>query len=113
MIQPSMPAAWGQVLERVQVALHDAEVKAAQREAALANHESTAEPAARIDAIWLPVSGTLDARKQDWQSQTQQMEAEVQDADAELNAAEDRLKQWLNMLHTLSQDLATKVSRQV
>jgi hypothetical protein len=107
--EDAVQTSWGQVLENVQLALRDAEVKAAEHEEALAKQDAVPAPNGRFDENCRAMLEKLEERKRDWQRKKDGVNAEFREADAALKAAEENLAAWLVSLRGSAQKLATRV----
>src|SRR5262245_31150600 len=93
--RPILSEAWEEVLKHVQLALHEAEAAATAREEALA-------PLPQDDAGNSAFIGRreqclqrLEERVQAWQARMQRAAQQAREADDNLNAGEQALRQWL------------------
>jgi len=103
MLQASLSAAWGQVLEHVELALKQAEAQAIERERTLPGLEAKVE---MHEALWQGCLAGMQARTQALQNGMQQIEQKVQGVDIDLQEGEEALKHWLGAMESLAQDLA-------
>ena len=106
MLQASLPAAWGQVLEHVELALKQAEAQAIERERTSPGLETKAVMQVDRDAHWQGCLTRMQTRTQVLQNGMQQIEQKVQEVDIGLQEGEEALKQWRGALQSLGQDLA-------
>ena len=113
MLQTTLPAAWGQVLEHVELALQQAEAQAIERERTLLAPEVKFARHEDREAHWQSCLMRMQARTQGLQSGMQRLEQKVQEADAELQQGEEALQQWLVGLQSLGRDLAKWAERGV
>ncbi|HEV3443210.1 MAG TPA: hypothetical protein VG099_01140 [Gemmataceae bacterium] len=106
MLQASQPAAWGQVLEHVELALKQAEARTIERERTLPGLDAKADMQGDREAYWQGCLTRMQARTQALQNGMQQIKQKVQEVDADLQEEEEALQQWLGAMQTLGQDLA-------
>ncbi|HEV3082189.1 MAG TPA: hypothetical protein VGY66_20570 [Gemmataceae bacterium] len=113
MLEASLPAAWGQVLEHVELALKQAEAQAIERERTSPGLDAKADMRGDREAHWQGCLTRMQTRTQVLQSGMQQIEQKVQEVDIELEEREEALQQWRGALQSLGQDLAKWAARGV
>lgn len=102
----SLPAAWQEVLDRIQQALAQAIAEAARQEQALESMLVPAEPATDRDPIWDRSLEQLVERLRGLQTSFEKAEAEAANAAGDLAAGTEAFNQWLTLAQGTQRKLA-------
>jgi hypothetical protein len=108
-----LPTSWAQVLERIDVALADALVKAFESDAALSASAEDLQPDAPEEAGHVGDVRPLGGRLQEWQACVQQVEREALEAEADVDAAENLVAAWRAAMADVERRLADWANRGV